>query len=103
MCSLLVNRSFIQICDTFMSFCLSIGESVMLGSREKLSKIFLQEATALVSSSFEVVFVKMYVMICIKNSDYVKIGKKYLKKEFFVSNDLFFFISFHFRPLIKPK
>ena len=41
------------------------AESVMLGSKEKLSKVFLPEATALVLSSFEVVFVKMYVMICI--------------------------------------
>ena len=43
-----------------------IAESVMLGSKEKLSKAFLPEPSALILSSFEIVFVKMYVMIYIK-------------------------------------
>ena len=45
-----------------------IAESVMLGSREKLSKVFLLETAALVLSSFETVFVKMYVMIYVKKN-----------------------------------
>ena len=42
------------------------AESVMLGSKEKLSKVFLLEPAALVLSSFEIVFIKMYVIIYVK-------------------------------------
>ena len=42
-------------------------ESDMLGSKEKLSKAFLQEPTVLVLSSFEIMFVKRYVLIYVKN------------------------------------
>ena len=47
-------------------FLFLIAESVMLGLREKLSKVFLLEPVALVLSSFEIVFVKMYVIIYVK-------------------------------------
>ena len=38
----------------------------MLGSQEKLSKAFLLKPAVLVLGSFEIVFVRMYVMICKK-------------------------------------
>ena len=43
-----------------------IDASVLLGSKEKLSKAFLLEPAALVLGSFEIVFIKMYVMIYVK-------------------------------------
>ena len=51
-----------------------IAESVMLGSGEKLSKVFLLEPAALVLSRFEIVFVKMYVVI------YVNVNSKTREK-----------------------
>ena len=60
-----------------------IAESVMLGSREKLSKVFLLEPVALVLSSFEIVFVKMYVIIYVKKPYHVnsKRREKMLNKK----------------------
>ena len=43
-----------------------IAESVMLEWREKLSKVIFLEPTALVLNSFEIAFVKMYVIIYVK-------------------------------------
>ena len=54
-CSTRAVQQQIHLSSVFLN-----TESVMLGSREKLSKIF-QEATALVLSSFKFVFVKVYV------------------------------------------
>ena len=52
----------------------------MLGSREKLSKIFLLEAAALVLSSFEIVFVKMYVIIYVTKKKPYHINSKRREK-----------------------
>ena len=60
-----------------------IAESVMLGSKEKLSKAFLLEPATLVLSCFEIVFVKMYVMIYLKKPYHVnsKMRDKMIKKD----------------------
>ena len=64
-----------------------IAESVMLGSREKLSKVFLLEPAPLVLSSFEIMFVKMYVMIYVKKKLYHANSKMRAKR--LIKNKIF--------------
>ena len=64
----MTDTPFFMRCSLTIITMFLIAESVMLGSRAKFSKVFLLEATTLVFSSFEVVSVKMYVMICIKRN-----------------------------------
>ena len=64
-----------------------IAKSVMLGSKEKLSKAFLLKPAVLVLGSFGIVFVKMYMMIYVKKPYHVygKMREKMINKKVLMS------------------
>ena len=65
---------------TIKRFLFPIAERVMLGWREKLSEVFLLEPAELVLSSFEIVFVKMYVIIYVTKKKPYHVNSKRREK-----------------------